>query len=78
MSKSKLSKNIRVGFVTLSLYLSYKGGNFRCASLDRAGDEFLKRADEALYQAKSKGKNRVVSKDSNVFGLNMVGIISRR
>ncbi|HBW38689.1 GGDEF domain-containing protein [Desulfosporosinus sp. BICA1-9] len=60
---SQLKIASRKGNINFTVSIGIAGteqeADFRCASLDRAGDEFLMRADEALYKAKSMGKNRV-------------------
>lgn len=53
----------RKGDITFTVSIGMAGteqeGIIKCPPADEAGREFLKRVDEALYQAKRKGKNRV-------------------
>ena len=60
---SQINIASRKGNITFTVSIGIAGteqdGDFSCASIASACDEFLKRADKALYQAKSMGKNRV-------------------
>lgn len=60
---SQINIASRKGKITFTVSIGISGTeqneDYRCASIDSACDELLKRADKALYQAKSKGKNRV-------------------